>query len=150
MTELFLKINEYNIADDFTKSVESNYNKNKKISPKQIACLNRKIWQYEKAQNLINEIQSCEDIKMKSQFESIKDQFEQKKFVSPKQVEYLTIIHRLSKPAEETYACRRCKVKSHDECTCECHRCNKLEKFCDCRCSTCKKSLDNCCCVGGR
>ena len=83
------KIDEYQIQDEYTDSVKEYYIKNNRITDRQAQCLQNRIDRYEKIRDMIDELDKKENIQMNSNFQSLKDFFKDKHYLSNKQLDLL-------------------------------------------------------------
>ena len=95
MTELD-KITEYQIQDEYTESVKEYYIQHNRITDRQAQCLQNRINRYEQIKQTIDELDKKENIQMTTNFNSIKEFFKDKKYLSNKQLELLKIIQQLN------------------------------------------------------
>jgi len=90
------KIDEYQIQDEYTESVKEYYIKHNRITERQAQCLQNRIDRYEKIRDMIDELDKKENIQMKTNFNSVKEFFNERKYLSNKQLELLKIIQKLN------------------------------------------------------
>jgi glutathionyl-hydroquinone reductase len=90
------KIDEYQIQDEYTESVKEYYIKNNRITDRQAQCLQNRINRYEQIKQIMDELDKKENIQMKTNFNSVKEFFNERKYLSNKQLELLKIIQKLN------------------------------------------------------
>ena len=80
------KIQELGIEDDFSRSLKEQFEKYGKLSDKQITCLQNKIKKFFETKKLLEDNKHLED---KTIYQSLRDQFYKKKYLSPNQTRLL-------------------------------------------------------------
>lgn len=81
------------LDDDFTKSLEKQYELYNKLTNKQLLVMKSKIDKYKKIKKLFEECEKDQDLIEKAFYKSLKQQFADKKFLSDKQI---AILERMS------------------------------------------------------